>query len=105
MNKLARPSRILQKILAELLERAKASPGRTVTTRLADNLKIDVKVKPGSVLLLVSRSTSYPSVVEWYGILRHWPYPVDARPQEVRLYGRHYLSAALPLADRTGVIG
>jgi hypothetical protein len=105
MKKPPRPSRTLQIILSNLLERALAKPGETVTTRLSNNLKIDMIVKGESVLLMVSRSSVWPGVVEWHTILRHWPYPVDVRPELVHLYGRHYLSASLPLGDRTAVPG
>jgi hypothetical protein len=81
-----------------------ASPGTTVTTRLTNNLKVDLLVQNDSILLQISRSSDWPSLVEWQTVLRHWPYPVDCVPQAVRLYGRHFLRASLPLTDQAALL-
>lgn len=88
---------ILQATLSQLLDHAEANPRKTVSTRLTNNLKIDLRVQDGFVLLLVSRSSTWPTEVDWHMVLRNWPYPVRAAPQAFERCGRRYLAARLPL--------
>jgi hypothetical protein len=88
---------ILQATLSQLLDHAEANPRKTVSTRLTNNLKIDLRVQDGFVLLLVSRSSTWPTEADWRMVLRHWPYPVSAAPRAFEKYGRRYLAARLPL--------
>ena len=97
-----KPSKNLQHILSELYCRALATDGAPVSRRLTNNLIIDLRVKGGIVALLISRSSVYPSIVEWKTILRHWPYPVQCDPdKQVRSQTdgqcRHYLRGHWPL--------
>jgi len=51
--------------------------------RLTNNLFINLRIKAGIVVLLISRSSVYPSPTEWTTILRHWPYPVSCKPEKI----------------------
>lgn len=92
-----KPSIILRATLSQLLDHAEANPRETVSTRLTNNLKIDLRVQGGYVYLLVSRWGNWPTEADWRMVLRHWPYPVSAAPRAFEKYGRRYLAARLPL--------
>ena len=92
-----KPSIILRSVLSQLLDHAEENPGETVSTRLTNNLKIDLRVQAGFVYLQVSRSSTWPSEADWRMVLRHWPYGVNAAPRSFEKYGRRYLAARLPL--------
>lgn len=93
------PSPALKSTLAALLTHAVANPGRGVTCRLSNSLKVDITHSGRSVVLAISRSSVWPSEEDWRLILRHWPYPVQARPERKQAYGRRYLTARLPAQD------
>jgi hypothetical protein len=92
-----RPSRYLRAILSHLLDHAEENPGQTVSTRLTNNLKIDLKVRAGWVYLQISRSSAWPTEADWRMVLRHWPYRVEAAPEPLESQGRRFLTARLPL--------
>ncbi|OGO66213.1 MAG: hypothetical protein A2Z45_02005 [Chloroflexi bacterium RBG_19FT_COMBO_55_16] len=92
-----RPSPYLRAILSHLLDHAEDNPGQTVSTRLTNNLKIDLLVRAGWVQLQISRSSAWPSEADWRMVLRHWPYRVEARPEPLESQGRRFLTARLPL--------
>lgn len=92
-----RPSPYLRAILSHLLDHAEDNPGQTVSTRLTNNLKIELLVQPGWVYLQISRSSAWPSSADWRMVLRHWPYRVEAAPQPLESQGRRILTAKIPL--------
>lgn len=94
-----KPSKNLQSILASLLEQANAREGEPLQMRLSNNLRIDIRVLGGVVVLLISRSSIYPSDVEWRTVLRHWPYPVKCKSEKLERNHRHYLRGAWPSQD------
>jgi hypothetical protein len=95
-----KPSVILRSTLSQLLDHAENNPGEIVSTRLTNNLKIDLIVKESHIQLRVSRSSTWPTEADWRMVLRHWPYPVSAAPRAFEKYGRRYLVARLPLFER-----
>lgn len=95
-----KPSVLLRSTLSQLLDHAEKYPGEIVSTRLTNNLKIDLRVQDGFVHLQVSRSSTWPSEAEWRMVLRHWPYRVSAAPRAFEKYGRRYLAARLQLYSR-----
>lgn len=99
MTQKREPSPALRSTLACLLSHAVAHPGRGVTCRLSNNLKVDLVHSRRSVLLAISRSSTWPTESEWRMVLRHWPYPVQATPEKKLSYGRRYLMANLPAQD------
>lgn len=92
----------LKNILSDLHSRAYNHDGQPATIRLSNNLRIDFRIKEGIAVLLISRSSVFPSPVEWITVKRHWPYPIkkcgpDCPEKIVRGIGdlkspiRHYL--------------
>ncbi len=94
-----KPSIFLRSVLTQLLNHAEDNPGQIVSTRLTNNLKVELTVQRGQVHLGISRSSAWPSEADWRMVLRHWPYPVEAIPQAVACEGRCYLEADLPLYE------
>jgi len=92
-----RPSPYLRAILSLLLDHAEDNPGQTVSTRLTNNLKIELLVRADWVYLQISRSSAWPSAADWRMVLRHWPYRVEAAPLPLESQGRRCLTAKLPL--------
>ena len=92
-----KPSVFLRSILAQLLDHAEEHPGETVSARLTNNLKIDLRVQQGFIYLQISRSSTWPSEADWRMVLRHWPYRVSVAPRLFEKYGRRYMAARLPL--------
>ena len=95
-----KPSIILRSTLSQLLDHAENNPGKIVSARLTNNLKIDLRVQEGFIHLRVSRSSTWPTEADWRMVLRHWPYQVSAAPRYFEKYGRRYLAARLPLYGR-----
>jgi hypothetical protein len=84
----------LQGILKTLIERSTAS-GKPERAELQRGLRVDVRVLPDQVTLLVSRAgVQYPSDLEWGVITRHWwPSPLFVDYERVERGGRCYLRA------------
>ena len=83
-----KPSRNLQRILINLNDRALHHEGEPFTIKLTNNLRIDFRIKAGIASLLISRSSVFPSRVEWRTIRRHWPYKIDCSHQQVEKFVR-----------------
>ena len=92
-----KPSVFLRSTLAQLVDHAEEYPGETVSARLTNNLKIDLRVQGGFNYLQISRSSTWPTESDWRMVLRHWPYRVNVAPRLFEKYGRRYLAARLPL--------
>ena len=92
-----KPSVFLRSTLSQLVDHAEENPGETVSARLTNNLKIDLRVQQGFIYLQISRSSTWPSLADWRMVLRHWPYWVNVAPRPFEKYGRRYLVARLPL--------
>lgn len=91
-----KPSILLRSTIAQLVDHAEEHPGETVSARLINNLKIDLRVQQGFIYLQVSRSSTWPTDTDWRMVLRHWPYQVNVNPRFFEKYGRRYLAARLP---------
>ncbi len=76
--------------------------GEPCSHRLTNNLRIDIRITGGIVALLISRSSVYPSDVEWRTVCRHWPYPIQVEfekliREERSGIKRHFLRGYFPL--------
>ena len=94
-----KPSIFLRSVLTQLLNHAEDNPGQLVSTRLTNNLKVELIVQRGQVHLRISRSSAWPSEADWRMVLRHWPYAVESIPEAVLREGRCCLEADLPLYE------
>ena len=92
-----KPSVFLRSTLAQLVDHAEEHPGETVSARLTNNIKMDLRVQQGFIYLQISRSSTWPTEADWRMVLRHWPYQVSVAPRSFEKYGRRYLAARLPL--------
>ena len=72
-----KPSPILQGVLKRLIESAMENQGEAVQHRCTNNLQIDLRIMGGVAILLISRSSVYPSETEWRTVLRHMPFKLD----------------------------
>ncbi len=83
-----KPSPNLQRILTDLNNQALRHEGQPNTIKLSNNLRIDFRIKEGVASLLISRSSVFPSRVEWRTVRRHWPYKIDCSHQQVEKFVR-----------------
>ncbi len=83
-----KPSKNLQRILTDLNNQALRHDGEPITIKLTNNLRIDFRIKKGVASLLISRSSIFPSRVEWRTVRRHWPYEIECSHQQVEKFVR-----------------
>ncbi len=87
---------VLSQVLLLMLLQTEANPGITVSHRLTNNLRVEITNQGDRTCLQISRSSTTPSPTEWRMVLRNWPYPVYAEPQERHISGRCCLRAEWP---------
>ena len=88
-------SRTLDAILADLLERAAATPGFVQRAFLRGGLRVDVKIDGRDTSLQISRDGKDPSAQEWLTVLNHLPYPAPVVEPHVMVHdGRWYRAAS-----------
>jgi hypothetical protein len=93
------PSKNLQQLLLNLYQLALSHPGVKASTRLSNNLWVDLKIERGWAYLQISR-TSWPTPTDWRSIQRHWPHPLTVEARAVAYQGRCYLTAAWRLEEK-----